>query len=378
MRKLTILALVAILASCGAPVQQDEFAVKGKVTDYEANMLTLAYQKGEGFVIDTLAVENGRINFKTKADKTAMAMLVAHDKKNSITVAEDIIPSDINIIFIEPGTTLEINIDGNRWPCMTLKGGAINNDLNKLYAVTLPIKRQIFETVKIVYTGSLKEEEKAAKMAEIDVLRGKVNDANIAFVKENPASYAALFTLTNLRSSMATEEFAAAFDALSAENKATELGIQTGELIEQARRSSVGGTAPDFEKKDIAGNTVKLSDFRGKYVYIDFWASWCAPCRASHPQLKEMYAKYQPKGLVLLGIGASDRTEDFLAAIKKDGVTWMQIDNNDNKEQYDLVSLYSVTALPTKFLLDPNGKILVRSAGEGIELDDKLKEIFGE
>jgi thiol-disulfide isomerase/thioredoxin len=145
-------------------------------------------------------------------------------------------------------------------------------------------------------------------------------------------------------------------------------------------------TAPDFIKNDMNGNPFKLSSLKGKYVLVDFWGSWCGPCRASHPHLKQVYNKYKDKGFEILGI-ASEKVNDlntakesWKKAVETDGITWMQVINNDNKgAQHDVTRLYGIEGYPTKLLLDKEGKILAKWLGnESEELDNKLKEIFGE
>lgn len=116
-------------------------------------------------------------------------------------------------------------------------------------------------------------------------------------------------------------------------------------------------------------------------MLLDFWGSWCGPCRASHPHLKALEAKYAPKGLAVINIasenGANAR-ETWLQAIEEDGMTWTQILNNEGRENCDVVKEYAITAFPTKVLIGPDGKILVRAVGESEPIDQKLQEIFGE
>ena len=203
----------------------------------------------------------------------------------------------------------------------------------------------------------------------------------IRFVKGNPSSYAALYLLGTLRNVLELNDYVATFNGFNPDLRATALGKEMQEKINTALRTEVGGTAPNFEKIDKDGNTIRLSDYRGKYVLLDFWGSWCGPCRASHPHLKALEAKYAPKGLVVINIasenGANAR-ETWLQAIEEDGMTWTQILNNEGRENYDVVKEYAITAFPTKVLIGPDGKILVRAVGESEPIDQKLQEIFGE
>lgn len=116
-------------------------------------------------------------------------------------------------------------------------------------------------------------------------------------------------------------------------------------------------------------------------MLLDFWGSWCSPCRDSHPHLKEIEAKYRDKGLVVINVATengSKAREIWLQAIEEDGMTWTQILNNEGKNKCDVVKDYAITAFPTKVLIDGDGKIVVRAVGESEPIDAKLKEVFGE
>ena len=134
------------------------------------------------------------------------------------------------------------------------------------------------------------------------------------------------------------------------------------------------------------GNPIDFNALKGKYVLIDFWGSWCRPCRASHPHLKELYAKYKDKGFEIVGVAqehSPTRDESrklWTDAIEKDGLTWLQVLDNENIKQFDAVSSYGVTAFPTKILLDRDGNIIGRYVGNGpggMAFTYKLEALLG-
>jgi thiol-disulfide isomerase/thioredoxin len=124
-------------------------------------------------------------------------------------------------------------------------------------------------------------------------------------------------------------------------------------------------------KKDSNGKNVDFNALKGHYVLLDFWGSWCRPCRASHPHLKELYAKYKDKGFEIVGIASEHaKTKEeciklWKTAIAEDGLTWLQVINNENAEKFDAVKEYGVTAFPTKILLDKEGNVIGRYVGNG-------------
>ena len=209
----------------------------------------------------------------------------------------------------------------------------------------------------------------------------KEKEEKIRFIKGNPSSYAAMYLLNGMRNDFTLKDYAATFAAFDQALREMPLGKEMQGAIDIALRTEVGAIAPDFEKVDKDGNTIRLSDYRGKYVLLDFWGSWCSPCRDSHPHLKEIEAKYRDKGLVVINIATengSKAREIWLQAIEEDGMTWTQILNNEGKDKCDVVKDYAITAFPTKVLIDGDGKIVVRAVGESEPIDAKLKEVFGE
>ena len=119
----------------------------------------------------------------------------------------------------------------------------------------------------------------------------------------------------------------------------------------------IGVEAPDFSLYRDQGIQVKLSDFRGQYLYVDFWASWCLACRAENPKLVKIYEDYHGKKFTMLGIGIKDKEAAWLEAIKKDELPWTQLRDVNN----EVAELYHIQSLPQNLLLDPNGIIIARN-----------------
>lgn len=130
--------------------------------------------------------------------------------------------------------------------------------------------------------------------------------------------------------------------------------------------------APDFTKEDMNGHIITLNDFKGKYVLLDFWASWCVPCREENPNLKRAYSMYYNKGFNILGISLDlpSSKDAWLKAIKTDALPWMQLALDG-----EVVKQYNIQQIPSSYLIDPNGKIIAKDL-QGEELEKKLREIM--
>ena len=134
-------------------------------------------------------------------------------------------------------------------------------------------------------------------------------------------------------------------------------------LYETIKRVSISQPAPEFTMADPRGNKISLNDFKGKYVLIDFWASWCAPCRVVNPDLVKLYDKFNQKGFEILGVSVDKDKEKWLKAIEQDGLLWTNVSEANGWNE--ITNLYGVKAVPQNFLLDPQGIIIDKN----IEVD---------
>jgi peroxiredoxin len=146
-------------------------------------------------------------------------------------------------------------------------------------------------------------------------------------------------------------------------------GKQMMDAIHQAKASEVGMSAPDFTLKDVNGNDVKLSSLRGHYVLLDFWASWCGPCKSEFPSLKNIYADYKDKNLIVVGVSIDTNQSDWLNAIQSNGLDYMQLLDSERKT----IELYNYRGIPYLILVSPQGVILERGL-RGEQISKKILE----
>ena len=151
--------------------------------------------------------------------------------------------------------------------------------------------------------------------------------------------------------------------------------ISSGSLVLNAQ-PKYGQDAAEIALPSANGDTIRLSSLKGKVVLLDFWASWCGPCRVSNRNLVKLYSKYKTKGFEILGVSLDEEKEKWKSAIKKDKITWLQVNDPAGGWETRTAQAWGIMALPTSYLIDKNGKLVAMDL-EGKVLEKALKEMLG-
>lgn len=201
-------------------------------------------------------------------------------------------------------------------------------------------------------------------------------DAQIVYAQQHPQSYFGMVALSEgAGTPVDVKKIAPIYNAMRKSLRESDQGRELGQRILAAKTIHVGAPAPKFTQQDVHGKPLKLEDIRSKYLLVEFWASWCGPCRAENPNLTRQYAKYKPQGFEVVAVSLDDHHDKWEEAIAKDQLPWLHVSdlkgwNNEVGRQY------GIRAVPANFLLDENKNIIAMNL-RGEELNKKLSELFG-
>jgi len=276
-------------------------------------------------------------------------------------------PSFIILIFADQPPAIPLFIDNSK---IVIKGDKNNLD-------GLSITGSKTETEYQEYSKAIKPYEQLfAAGAEKDPKSvAAVEKISEDFVKKYPSSY--VDPIAIIRIMQTSDNIAAAdnlYKIMSQSVKETNLAKYVNEQLAVAKINPIGSEIADFAETDTAGNRVKISSFRGKYVLIDFWASWCRPCRMENPNVVAAFNKYHQKNFTVLGVSLDQAKEAWLNAIKMDGLTWTHISDLKGWNN-EVAAQFKITSIPQNILIDPKGVIIAKNL-RGEDLNKKLEQLF--
>ncbi|MEH0157445.1 TlpA disulfide reductase family protein [Limibacter armeniacum] len=230
------------------------------------------------------------------------------------------------------------------------------------------------EQVMALREEYMQAEDKAAVEAKFEDFQKTVTEKRKEFAKKAGGSLVNVLVLQQID---LDSEYAFAepiVKQMQEENPGNEMVDQIAKRLSSSKQTAVGEMAPEIKLATPEGKEVALSSLRGQVVMIDFWASWCGPCRAENPNVVKLYDKYHDQGFEIFGVSLDRKKEDWVQAIEKDKLTWPQV--SDLKFwQSEAAKAYNITAIPATLLLDKEGKIIAKNL-RGKALEDKLAEIF--
>ncbi|MBC9912960.1 TlpA disulfide reductase family protein [Chitinophaga varians] len=386
MKKTTLMIAGSLLLAINSNAQERGFKITADIKGQEDYRLTISRIADGKRIMDTAIAHTGdRFVFTGHVDEPVIGTLAsAHPSSRFEFVKGGMFMPAPSLDFVITNTDITITADATALFKGTVAGGRENRELNMLHQQEVPLIAQEWEARKKMPTLKNDSVGRNALLEEQKVTKAKLLDIRKQFIAKHPGSFVSVMLLSRLNGDYDMAAYEQEYNKLSGKYKNTYLAQYVASRISGAKATAVGAEAIGFTKIDNHGQPFTLASLKGKYVLLDFWGSWCGPCRASHPHLREVYAKYKDKGLEVVGI-AEEKTDDlesakrsWLKAVETDKMNWIQVLNNYNKKESNMVMAYGIDGFPTKILLDKDGKVLFKIVGDsGAELDQKLKSVFG-
>ncbi|AOM78516.1 TlpA disulfide reductase family protein [Pedobacter steynii] len=357
-KNIILLSLSSICLFATAQVKKDGYTINGKIEGLKSPYMYIYGLGGS----DSVSVKNGVFSYKGSVKEPTRIYLT--DRKG------------LQFGLYVENAPVSIKGNVNAIEDMLISGGKTQQESNVLSVS----KKDLEKRQKQLYSEYEKAEKAkdAAAIAKIEsefFKSYKESDAlNKAFITKHPKSYVSLVNIKDLGSSTDYAELQSLFQSLDAGLKATETGKKMEAMLAVLKKGSNGQKMIDFTQNDMEGKPVSFSSFKGKYVLVDFWASWCGPCRGENPNVLKAYDQFKDKGFTVLGVSLDDNADKWKKAVVEDKMPWTQL--SDLKGWKNEVSTYyGIQGIPANYLVDPDGVIIARNL-RGEALHEKLKELM--
>lgn len=345
-----------LLAASPALVQAPTYPyhIKGQLGHYDAPAkIYLVYNQG----IDSAALHNGYFELRGSCPLPASAELVlerrGHLRDNWVNS-----PDRLGV-FLEPGPVMVNSTDSVR--TARVSGGPLTADYQRFRASLQPwLEAKKVRNLEYQRKSEVQRKDPAfikQRQAQDQAHYDEYNHYTQTFIRANPTSWVSLELLTQTRGVPRYAEVAPLYEAFSPALKNSAPSRKYGEMLRGLKAVTVGAQAPGFTQPTPTGQPVALANYRGKYVLVDFWASWCGPCRAENPFVTKAYQTYKSRNFAIVSVSLDEDRAKWLKAIEEDLLPWTQVSDLQSFES-EVARRYSIHAIPQNFLIDPSGKIV--------------------
>ena len=391
MKRVFVVVVAAImLCGCGS---DSGFTVNGKSGDKDGQAVLSYTDATDEELCDTVAMTAGTFRFKGSVDDVYQAVVkVLPDGEMPISAALYLENTDIEF-SMDPENSVDFGPQTGR-VCEhpTVTGGRNNafiGAMNEAQAAVDSLPEYAEYLAARTELSKADRSDRDAYHALYAEFRNRYGEtmkayaeakaaASVGCVKAHPECEAAAIQYMFYKNDASLEEMESVYETFTPTVQKSFLCKPLAEEITALKATSPGAQAPDFTLKDREGKDVTMSSLRGSYLIIDFWASWCGPCRAGMPAMKELYARYHDKGLEILGVSDDSDHDKWTAALDEDQLPWINVvDEFPSKSRSArVISSYGVHYIPSYFLLDRDGKVIGKMSHD--EIEAKLAELLGE
>ncbi|MFD2556560.1 TlpA disulfide reductase family protein [Sphingobacterium tabacisoli] len=379
----TIRLLVSLL--CLLPVlalgQNKKVKITGqfkKITgDFDKLYLFYKYD-GEQF-LDSSALKNGKYSFEFDLAQPVQVRIIVFKAIPGRPGAGISNPDNTLSIFLEPGN-IKLESEG-KFSNVKVSGSKSHAEFEKLNALASNYQAKSMDLMRKSQDKNLSESDKKAIQEEVKALQTQLKeDVYGRYIQDNPTSPMLFYALQRYAGSSREEmmKVLEMYKKLPEEQRDSREGIAFAKRLQGQLEIMIGSIAPDFTQATPDGEMVSLSSTRGKYVLLDFWASWCGPCRKENPHVVQAFNNYKDKGFTVFGVSLDRESAkaNWIKAIADDGLGgWTNV--SDLKYWSNEAALkYGVTGIPQNYLIDPEGKIIAKNL-RGEALEKELEKLIG-
>jgi peroxiredoxin len=365
MRCALLYALLFLLITNSALSQKKtpQFVIKANIAHFTDSVVYLNYGTIGSSLTDTAVVKNGHFTFKGSVTEPAPAMIFSKTFKVRIDLYLENVP-------------ITVTGDADSMFNTKVTGTGVVHEFEEFNQRILANRKSTVALFEKAWQVKQSGDSITAKkiQAQADSQYAWESKARVAYITKHPKSFISAKELLAYTSTITLAESIKMYNTLDNAIKGSKIGKEIADRIALLSKVEEGKPAQDFTENTPDGKPVSLSSYKGHYVLLEFWASWCGPCRAENPNLLKQYKLYNSKGFDVLSVSLDSDKGLWQKAIEKDALPWTHV--SDLKGWNNTVAvLYGIRAVPASFLIDPSGKIIATGL-RGETLNKKLESLF--